>query len=785
MTNDECLISDGEWPAIEQDKKIAVMEPDTITFPVVGSPASFHCHSAANIIFFFILMLALNGCENQSGRSRQELDLKKIKNAIAVSRHFADSNSVKSALSATEAISLARKANDTIHFCEGSLLLASAFIRQKKYGEAQKIIAETLPVTQRAGLKEDQCRALYLEGLLETKKLEFKNALVYYDSAFKLIKEFDWKGQEDKRRYDLTVAVMSGIGTVSSRLGLIRQAISTMSGNLTPGNPEELRMYSLGHLAELYRMAGSYDTARQYLTEAIVIANRINRPGYLIKMLGLKANVFFNLGKYDSCLFYNHKAEIITISGRAEMKDLPYIYNNLASAYQKTSNLPKAVVYFSKSLKLKEESRDSAGIATTMSNLGIIYENWGDRQRALDYFHKALAINLKLKNQNGIAKGYINMGEFFFTGLQYDSAIVYFTKALEIRRELSDIYGCIIALDGLGRSWRNHPAHSGRAMVYFSEAELLAEKIDAEYWIASLNYEIGDLGRRSGNYRLARERFRKSVEYARQEKQYDILMDATRGALEATLREKRQLDVLQLFTDYTAMSDTIRKREKDEITAEMLVKYETEKREQENLLLKKEVGYQDLLLRSRTIQLIGLLLMVMILGIFGAVTYWLYRKKAAAYRIIIEQNIAAVKNETRPEKGVGPMNILDPEIFSTIEASDRDLLNRLFDYMEKEKPYLKHDLSLDDLCKTLNTNRSYLSGIINTAMGRNFHHFINEYRVAEARRILTGIKGNLYSVEDIGRMSGFGTKSSFYTCFKSAIGVTPAYFRDFVVKTLQ
>jgi len=732
--------------------------------------------------FLFLVILALHGCDNCSRQTRQDLVRTKIENAIMVSRSFADSNAVKSALYATEAITLSMKAQDTLHLCQASLLLASACIRQNKVTEAQQIIAGILPVTRKPDMTEERFRAYYLAGYLEFKQLHFKQALTCYDSALNLVNQLNWESQEDKKRYNVVVSVMSGFGTASIRMGLIRPAIKTLSGILAPENPEELRMYAMGHVAELYRMTASYDTARQYIGQAISIAKRINQPAYLIKLLGLKANVFFNLGKYDSCLFYNHKAEILSIAHKGELKDLPYIYNNLASAYQKVSNLPMAVVYFSKSLKLKEESRDSVGIAVTLSNLGIIYENWGNRKRALDYFHHSLSINKGLQYQNGIAKDYINLGEFFLTEVRYDSAIFYFTRALEIRRNLADTYGCMVALDGLGRSCRELPGHNAQAMEYFSEAEQMAEKIQAGYWIASLNYETGELLRRSGNFSLAKERFRRSIGFARQEKQNDIVLDATRALLKTNLKERDEMEFIRLFTEYTAISDTIRKREKDEITAEMLVKYETEKQEQENLLLKKEVSYQQLLLKSRTTQLLGLIVIILILFVLGAVTYWLYRKKSQAYKIIVQQNIAAVRKETHPEKGLGPMNTLDPETFNTMEDSARELLDRLFAYMEKEKPYLNPDLSLEDLCKKLSSNRTYLSNIINTVTGKNFHHFLNEYRVAEARRILTGTKGGLYSVEEVGRMSGFGTKSSFYACFKSAIGVTPAFFRDFVAE---
>jgi len=727
-------------------------------------------------------MGVLSACNNQTDHQNKESTQIEIRQAIELARHYADSNAIISAKYVSEAIKLAEKADDTLHYCQASLLLALAEIRQQKLTEAHRVISEILPLTIKAGLPEEQFKAYYLLGVLESIRLDFTESYHYYDSAFVMIPNLPWGGDHDSQLYENAVSVMSGIGSLGIRLGQIRPAIGMMSDYITTDYPLELRMYAMGHLTELYRITGSYDTALLYANQAIDIASRLHRPTYLIKQFGMKANIFYQLGQYDSCIWYNKKAEVAAINQK-QTRDLPYIYNNLASVYHKTSNLPMAIVYFSKSLKLKEKSHDSAGIAVTLSNLGIIYENWGNLRRTRQYFNQALAINLKLKNQDGIAKGYINLGELFYTESQYDSAIVYFMKALEIRRKQKDNYGCIVALDGLGRSFRLHHGTSRQAMEYFSEAKKLAEQIHAGYWMASLSYETGELNRLSGNYPLARELLRNSIVVAREEKLDDIAMDATRSLLEAELQETDQSELLRLFINYKALTDSIRNKERDDITAEMLVKHETEQKEKENLLLKKELDYQQLRLKSQTIQLIGLLGIVFLLVVVGTVIYWFYRKKALAYRIIVEQHIAAVRNETSQGKRLGPLRNLEPETLNKLEINDEVLLKRLFDCMDQENPFLNPELSLEDLCKKLNTNRTYLSTVINTALGKNFNTFINEYRVAEARRILSGGKGHLYSVEDVGRMSGFNTKSSFYSCFKAIIGVPPAYFRDYIMES--
>jgi YesN/AraC family two-component response regulator len=338
-------------------------------------------------------------------------------------------------------------------------------------------------------------------------------------------------------------------------------------------------------------------------------------------------------------------------------------------------------------------------------------------------------------------------------------------------------------MDGLGRAFRAQgPGQAGKAMVFFSEAGKLAEKMQAGYWVASLNYEIGELYRQRGDYVQASEHVIKSLDFARKEKLDDIILSATRSLLEINAQKGKQIQLLSLFNDYTSVSDSIRKREKDALTADMLVKYETEKKVKENQLLKKELDLQQLLMRTRTKALIGLLFIITVLIISTIIIYRMYQKKALAYSIIVRQNLDAVKIERESGIGIRPVQDYNPGKTSSLQANEKDLYERLSGFMANEKPFLDPDLTIEDLSRKLTTNRTYLSHIINEVCGKNFSTYVNEYRVAEARRILADIKGNRYSVEDVGKISGFGTKSSFYNSFKTIIGVTPAYFRDYASK---
>ena len=119
------------------------------------------------------------------------------------------------------------------------------------------------------------------------------------------------------------------------------------------------------------------------------------------------------------------------------------------------------------------------------------------------------------------------------------------------------------------------------------------------------------------------------------------------------------------------------------------------------------------------------------------------------------------KRETSPEK--------DRAILSSIESLSR--------YMEKEKPYLDFDLSLERLASNLNMPEKDLSILINHHLGKHFFDFINEYRIAEAKKILENPENKKLTILEILYQVGFNSKSSFYTAFKKITTLTPTAYR--------
>lgn len=112
----------------------------------------------------------------------------------------------------------------------------------------------------------------------------------------------------------------------------------------------------------------------------------------------------------------------------------------------------------------------------------------------------------------------------------------------------------------------------------------------------------------------------------------------------------------------------------------------------------------------------------------------------------------------------------------------RNLKKKLIDYVEIEKPYLKKDLTIHDVAKGINTNSNYISYILNNSLNCNFVTFVNSYRIEEAKKILVSKKYSNFTIEAIGEIVGFNSKSAFNTSFKKITGLTPS---NYIKKTLH
>jgi len=122
-----------------------------------------------------------------------------------------------------------------------------------------------------------------------------------------------------------------------------------------------------------------------------------------------------------------------------------------------------------------------------------------------------------------------------------------------------------------------------------------------------------------------------------------------------------------------------------------------------------------------------------------------------------------------------------PERYSKSGLRDEQavvILKKLVKIMEDKKPYLDRDLSIHDLSSLTGIPRHHITQVLNEKHGKNFFTFINEYRVKEVIEMFSDPKFNNYTILAIAYDSGFNSKTTFNSIFKSITGKTPSHYRE-------
>lgn len=142
-----------------------------------------------------------------------------------------------------------------------------------------------------------------------------------------------------------------------------------------------------------------------------------------------------------------------------------------------------------------------------------------------------------------------------------------------------------------------------------------------------------------------------------------------------------------------------------------------------------------------------------------------------------EKEEAAPTEEPRRVDETKTQTVMLPSADIQQDVKENLVADSLMRCMEEDKLYLNPRLSLAELAYAAGTNKTYISTYIN-AQGKTFYDYVNEYRVAEACRVIDAktASGERFSMADVASASGFNSISTFNRYFSKLKGITPTNY---------
>lgn len=184
------------------------------------------------------------------------------------------------------------------------------------------------------------------------------------------------------------------------------------------------------------------------------------------------------------------------------------------------------------------------------------------------------------------------------------------------------------------------------------------------------------------------------------------------------------------------------------------------------------LGFQSLTLYSAAISNLVLLLSGGTLGYLGL------KQQVHLHQASIRESM--VGNARNSLKKIQKNIVIDDQEEKPFlpEKEVEIIIQNLNNLMEEKKPYLDKHYSLNNLCEDIDVNRRTMTYVLNKILDTNFYWFINDYRTQEAIFYLQN-KGETYSIEAIAGLSGFKSRSCFYSWFRLFTGITP---KEYLIK---
>jgi serine phosphatase RsbU (regulator of sigma subunit) len=185
--------------------------------------------------------------------------------------------------------------------------------------------------------------------------------------------------------------------------------------------------YSKLNLAAANFYQSKNGNSLEYLTEAFKwFENNKLEKGY-IRALLLKGNIFESFGDYEITLklwfeAYQSSRAISDIESEGEA------CSQLGLIYSRLCNFQKALEYFNKGLKIREDLNDENAVASSLNRIGMVLRQTKKYDESLRYYFRSLEIRRKNKQRSAIPWTLLGIANTYEDMKKYQESLDYYEQ---------------------------------------------------------------------------------------------------------------------------------------------------------------------------------------------------------------------------------------------------------------------------------------------------------------------------------------------------------------------
>jgi len=378
-----------------------------------------------------------------------------------------------------------------------------------------------------------------------------------------------------------------------------------------------------------------------------------------------------------------YKLALETIDTGDYPKSKAIILNNLGSIHETLSELDTALNYYLDALKINESLELKEEIASSLNNVGFVHDELGNAEKAQEYYFSALAIYQELNNKQGSAVCLNNIAQIFLNNENYEEALKYFANALMLNEETGNKTEVLTVLNNLGVTYNSLGLHE-EAIKYFNKALSESTKLNNYQSMANAHNNIGTTYYYLNDLENAFIHHNQALELYNEIEDKEGLMYTFKNLSDDHYLAGNYEDSYKMLAYYDVLKDIVFEDNQLEAIQNMQVKYETEKKEQENELLTKD---KEILEKNKRIQQIIIGLSILIILIVSVLGFNIAKERKKSERLLLNVLPKKVASDL---KSTGKS---EPEIFEDVTIYFSDIAGFTSTSSTLDPKYLIYELS--------------------------------------------------------------------------------------------
>ncbi|MBX2895707.1 MAG: tetratricopeptide repeat protein [Cyclobacteriaceae bacterium] len=253
--------------------------------------------------------------------------------------------------------------------------------------------------------------------------------------------------------------------------------------------------------------------AKKYAFQTVALAKATNQDRWLSGCYNYLTTIYREAGLPDSSIYYLQLSESLVQKHPANVK-MRFNFNQSASLFYKNmGEYKKALPYMQENLTIYTKVDENR--AGQFLNLGNLYLSMGDYQKAADAHINSLRLFESLNVPRGQSFCLHSLGNDFLFLKQPATAKKYYEESLALKIKLGDKRGVIISTSGLGDAHKDLKQYK-KAEAYYTEALAMARNLKISTEVARILHQSGLLFKRMNELDKARENFEQSMDLSLQ-----------------------------------------------------------------------------------------------------------------------------------------------------------------------------------------------------------------------------------------------------------------------------